>query len=43
MADMSVADVMALRGGDGAFGGNNFTGIFGPLILLGIMNGGFGG
>ena len=41
---MSVADALALResGNNGMFG-NDFMGIFGLLILLGIMNGGFGG
>ena len=43
MEGMSVADAMALRNNDGMFGGNGFMGIFGLLILLGIMNGGFGG
>lgn len=44
MEGLSVADAMALRGNnDGMFGGNGFMGIFGLLILLGIMNGGFGG
>lgn len=42
MEGMSVADAMALRNNDGMFGGNGFMGIFGLLILLGIMNGGFG-
>ena len=43
MADMSVADVAALSHNNDVFGGNGFMGIFGLLILLGIMNGGFGG
>lgn len=44
MEGLSVADAMALRGNnDGMFGNNGFMGIFGLLILLGIMNGGFGG
>ena len=44
MAEMTVADALALRetGNNGMFG-NDFMGIFGLLILLGIMNGGFGG
>ena len=42
MEGMSVADAMALRNNDGMFGGNGFMGIFGLLILLGIMNDGFG-
>jgi len=42
MADMTTSDALALRGNNGAFG-NDFMGIFGLLILLGILNGGFGG
>lgn len=30
-------------GGDGMFGGNGFMGIFGLIVLLAIINGGFGG
>ena len=30
-------------GNDGVFGGNGFMGIFGLLILVGLLNGGFGG
>ena len=41
--EMSPADVAAMTRNDGMFGGNGFMGIFGLLILLGIMNGGFGG
>ena len=43
MAEMSAGDIMAIRGNNDMFGGNNFMGIFGLLILLGILNGGFGG
>ena len=43
MAELSASDIIAMRNNDGMFGGNGFMGIFGLLILLGIMNGGFGG
>lgn len=43
MSELSASDIMAMRNNDGMFGGNGFMGIFGLLILLGIMNGGFGG
>ena len=44
MADMSLADVAAVTGGrNGNFMDGEFGGIFGLLVLLGIMNGGFGG
>ena len=44
MADMSLADVAAVTGGrDGNFMDGEFGGIFGLLVLLGIMNGGFFG
>ena len=41
--EMSPADVAAMTRNNDVFGGNGFMGIFGLLILLGIMNGGFGG
>jgi hypothetical protein len=34
---------MPVGGNDGMFGGNGFMGIFGLLILVGLLNGGFGG
>ena len=34
---------LALMSGNGGFGGNSFTWIFGLLVLLGLFNGGFGG
>ena len=43
MEGMSPADVAAMTRNNDVFGGNGFMGIFGLLILLGIMNGGFGG
>lgn len=43
MDGMSPADVAAMTRNNDVFGGNGFMGIFGLLILLGIMNGGFGG
>lgn len=43
MDSMSPADVAAMTRNNDVFGGNGFMGIFGLLILLGIMNGGFGG
>ena len=46
MAEMSAADVAAVTGGGygrGNFMDGEFGGIFGLLVLLGIMNGGFGG
>ena len=39
--DGSIQPVMPIGGGDGMFGGNNFTSIFGLLILLGLFTGGF--
>lgn len=39
--DSSITPVMPV--GDGFGGGNAFVWIFGLLILLGVMNGGFGG
>ena len=38
---LSASDALLL--GNGEFGGNSFTWIFGLLILLGMFNGGFGG
>lgn len=43
MDGMSPADVAAMTRNNDVFGGSGFMGIFGLLILLGIMNGGFGG
>ena len=44
MADVNgITPVMPVGGGDGMWGGNNFTSIFGLLILLGLFTGGFGG
>lgn len=42
MNDNGIVPVMPM-GGNGMFGGDNFSSIFGLLILLGIFNGGFGG
>ena len=41
MDSTGITPVMPM-GGDGMWGGNGFMGIFGLLILLGILNGGFG-
>ena len=41
MTDNGIVPVMPM--GDGGFGGNNFTSIFGLLILLGLFSGGFNG
>lgn len=41
---MSLADIAAVtKGNNNGFMGSDFGGIFGLLVLLGIMNGGFGG
>lgn len=41
---MSLADIAAVtKGNNNSFMGSDFGGIFGLLVLLGIMNGGFGG
>ena len=40
--DNGITPVMNM-GNDGMFGGNAFMGIFGLLILVGLLNGGFGG
>ena len=42
MTDNGIVPVMPM-GNDGGFGGNNFTSIFGLLILLGLFTGGFNG
>lgn len=43
MADTTGITPVMPVGSDGMFGGNNFMGIFGLLILLGLFTGGFGG
>ena len=42
MDSTGITPVMPM-GNDGLFGGNGFMGIFGLLILVGLLNGGFGG
>ena len=42
MDSTGITPVMPM-GNDGIFGGNGFLGIFGLLILVGLLNGGFGG
>ena len=43
MDTTGITPVMNVGGNDGVFGGNGFMGIFGLLILVGLLNGGFGG
>ena len=43
MDTTGITPVMNVGGNDGMFGGNGFMGIFGLLILVGLLNGGFGG
>ena len=44
MDTTGITPVMNVSGSDGGlFGGNGFLGIFGLLILVGLLNGGFGG
>ena len=43
MDTTGITPVMQVGGNDGMFGGNGFMGIFGLLILVGLLNGGFGG
>ena len=44
MDTTGITPVMNVGGSDGGlFGGNGFLGIFGLLILVGLLNGGFGG
>jgi hypothetical protein len=40
--DTGITPVMNVGNGDGGWGMNGFGGIFGLLVLLGILNGGFG-
>ena len=43
MDTTGITPVMNVGGNDGFLGGNGFMGIFGLLILVGLLNGGFGG
>ena len=43
MDTTGITPVMNVGGNDGMFGGNGFMGIFGLLILVGLLNGGFSG
>ena len=42
MDTTGITPVMNIGNDGGMFGGNGFMGIFGLLILVGLLNGGFG-
>ena len=43
MDSTSITPVLPVGSGTDGFGGGNFMGIFGLLVLLAFFNGGFGG